>query len=460
MTVNISNETKIRLDVDYKETAEITAAEVLRTEGIRRGCEVSVLLVNNSQIREINREQRAIDSATDVLSFPMIDFEKPGKLPRALKEYKDPATGLVLLGDIVISLEKVRSQARKYGHSERREFAFLIAHSMLHLLGYDHVGSGEEEKVMFEKQERVLRNLGITRETEGMRTAETVRKGFSEKKRIVVKIGSSSLAHKESGELDLVKTEKLVRELTDLRNRGKDVILVSSGAVMVGKNTIGERGGSDDINFKQACASVGQAKLMMIYQKLFSEYNQLCSQVLLTQENIIDDAGRNNARNTFEELLRLGVIPIVNENDTVATRELDQLSVLGDNDTLSAIVAAVTEADLLIMLSDIDGLYTDDPNRSSDAGFIEIVEEIEKVVRMAKGPSSSVGTGGMSTKINAALITTSCGADMVIASGHDFSNIHRIVNGKKLGTIFPAGKKDGTLLIKYLKSEDIYGSES
>ena len=461
MIVYLEKETRIDLGLDYQAIASDVADEVLRQEQVKAACEISLLLVNDASIREINREQRGTDKATDVLSFPMIEFTTPGKLPRALRSCRNPETGNVMLGDIVISLQKVREQAKKYGHSEKREFAFLVAHSCLHLLGYDHVASEEEFAVMDRKQESVLNALGITRDEKNGGSdrseisgslSERIRSGFRDKKRIVVKIGSSSLTHPKTGELDLVKTEKLVRELTDLRNSGKDVVLVSSGAVMVGRNTFGKRE-EGMLNFKQACASVGQARLMMIYQKLFSEYNQICSQVLLTQENVIEDSSRENAHNTFEELFRLGVIPIVNENDTVSTYGINQISVLGDNDKLSAIVSSVVNADLLILLSDIDGLYTDDPNKNKKARFIEIVEQIDdELARMGKGPSSAVGTGGMATKIAAAAISTNGGADMVIASGRDFSNIHRIVNGRRLGTVFTAKERDESFLVHYLQS--------
>ncbi len=450
MTLNIEKETRVDLEIDYLETATIVAKEVLAHEGFRDDCEVEILLTNNKNIRRINNEQRGIDKATDVLSFPMIDFEKPAQLPGAESEYVDPETGEIFLGDIVISLEKVRSQAAKYGHSERREFAFLVAHSMLHLIGYDHVNSKEEEKDMFSRQEAALEAAGITRTAADV---NKIRAAFRDKKRVVVKIGSSSLTHKETGELDLIKVEKLVRELTDLRNRGKDVILVSSGAIMVGRNTLDAGRRRDEINFKQACASVGQARLMMIYQKLFSEYNQLCSQILLTKENIVNGLNRENARNTMNELLSLGVIPIVNENDTVATYEIDNLSILGDNDTLSAIVSFVTESDLLILLSDIEGLYTDDPNKNKNAKFIELVENVDDDLRkMGKGPSSSVGTGGMATKLTAATIANLGGADMVIASGNDFSNIHKIIDGEKTGTVFAAGMRDEQYLLEYISN--------
>ena len=198
---------------------------------------------------------------------------------------------------------------------------------------------------------------------------------------------------------------------------------------------------------------MGQAKLMMIYQKLFSEYNQICSQILMTKNTMLDNLNRVNARNTFRELLSLGVIPIVNENDTIATYEIDYLSVFGDNDTLSAVVAALVEADLLILLSDIDGLYTDDPHQNPDAKFVEVVERLDDhLMAMGKDSTgSSVGTGGMATKLSAAKIATSAGADMVIANGDDFHIIHEIVSGKNVGTLFLEERKDEFYLLNYLE---------
>lgn len=279
---------------------------------------------------------------------------------------------------------------------------------------------------------------------------------LKEKKRIVIKIGSSSLAHPATGRLDLNKVEILVRQLTDLRNQGKEVILVSSGAVMVGRSTLGLLKGSGNVSEKQACAAVGQARLMLIYQKLFAEYNQICGQVLLTKNTMLDNLNRFNAKNTFNELLALGVIPIVNENDTIATYELEPLAVFGDNDRLSAVVAALVEADLLILLSDIDGLYTDDPHANSEAKFIDTVTHLDKhLLKMGKrSTGSSVGTGGMATKLSAAEIATSAGCDMVIANGSDFHNIHRIINGEPVGTLFLEERKDEFYILSLLEHMD------
>lgn len=266
------------------------------------------------------------------------------------------------------------------------------------------------------------------------------RDALKDKKRIVVKIGSSSLTHKETGLLDFVKLEKLVRVLTNLRNQGKEVILVSSGAIAVGRKKLGLRKEEMTLSKKQACAAVGQAQLMMTYQKIFSEYNQPVAQILLTKITMMQEENKSNAENTFLELLSLGVIPIVNENDTVSTYEIQ----FGDNDRLSALVTALTGADLLILLSDIDGLYTDDPNVNKDAKFVEVVEKLDDdYMDMGKETSSSqVGTGGMSAKLVAAKIATYSGADMVIANGSDVDVINAIMNGENVGTLFMANKKD------------------
>ena len=263
---------------------------------------------------------------------------------------------------------------------------------------------------------------------------------FGKKKRVVVKIGSSSLNHEETGNLNFTKLEHLVRELCDLRNRGMDVCLVSSGAIAVGRQSIGLSERPKDISTKQACAAVGQARLMMTYQKLFAEYNQIAGQVLMTKNTMVNPVSRENAKNTFEELFRLGVIPIVNENDTVSTYEMQ----FGDNDTLSAIVASLVGADILILLSDIDGLFTDDPHKNPDAKLITVVEKMDaKVYEMAKGSTGSdVGTGGMATKLTAAKIATLSGADMVIANGKDVCIIHHIFDDSFTGTVFKANKSE------------------
>ena len=280
---------------------------------------------------------------------------------------------------------------------------------------------------------------------------EKIRELLKDKKRIVVKIGSSSLTHESTGNLNLLKMEKLVRVLTDIRNQGKEVVLVSSGAIAVGRKTIGIMEKPKETSVKQACAAIGQARLMMVYQKLFSEYNQTAAQVLMTKNTIIGEDSRYNAQNTFDELLKLGTIPIVNENDTVSTPEIQ----LGDNDRLSAIVAALIGADLLILLSDIDGLYSDDPKSNPKAEFISLVKEITpEFLQMGKNTTGSdVGTGGMSAKLAAARIATDAGSDMVIANGESVEIVEDIVNGEDRGTLFLAHENLDFDLIHYITNE-------
>ena len=272
----------------------------------------------------------------------------------------------------------------------------------------------------------------------------TMREQMKDKKRIVVKIGSSSLTHRETGDMDYIRMEKLVRELSDIRNQGKEVILVTSGAIAAGKNALNMKdmrvdSQAETLAVKQACSAVGQARLMMTYQRLFAEYNQVAAQILMTKNTIVDDLNRYNAHNTFSELLQMGAIPIVNENDTIATYEIE----FGDNDTLSAVVAALVEADLLILLSDIDGLYTDDPRKNPNAEFISQVDELsDELMGMGKeSTGSSVGTGGMNTKLIAARIATKSNVDMVIANSRDIGVLHRILDGGQEGTLFVA-KRD------------------
>ncbi len=272
---------------------------------------------------------------------------------------------------------------------------------------------------------------------------------FSSKKRIVIKIGSSSLQHTQTGELDFIKLERLVRELCDLKNRGMDVCLVSSGAIAVGRKTLGIKERPREIAVKQACAAVGQASLMMTYQKLFGEYHQQCGQVLLTKNTMTMPLAKVNAQNTFEQLFTLGVIPVVNENDTVSTYEIQ----FGDNDSLAAMVASLVGADLLILLSDIDGLFTDNPKTNPSARLVEQVDVIdENLLHMASSEvGSDVGTGGMATKLNAAKIATASGADMIIANGADVGIIHHIIEGKYTGTHFKANPQASFDLVQFVQ---------
>lgn len=270
---------------------------------------------------------------------------------------------------------------------------------------------------------------------------DELRSKLKDKKRVVVKIGSSSLQHPETGDLDYIKMDILVRELCNIRNQGKDVILVTSGAIACGRRAV-HISKPATIAEKQACAAIGQARLMTTYQRIFSEYGHLAAQILMTRNTIVADLNRYNAHNTFSELMNMGVIPIVNENDTISTFEIED--VIGDNDTLSAIVTALTGADLLILLSDIDGLYTDDPHKNPDAKFIDRVDSLtDELLSMGKGTTGSdIGTGGMETKLTAAKIATYSGADMVIANGNDVRVIHRIMEGRNYGTIFKANKNE------------------
>ncbi|MBR6095058.1 MAG: glutamate 5-kinase [Lachnospiraceae bacterium] len=280
-----------------------------------------------------------------------------------------------------------------------------------------------------------------------------IRREILTKQRIVVKIGSSSLQHPETGKLDLNKMEVLVRELCNIRNSGKEVVLVTSGAISVGKNAVHVGNPNESIELKQACAAIGQSRLMMVYQKIFAEYNQVAAQVLLTKDVVTNPVSRRNAKNTLATLLELGVIPVVNENDTISTFEIK----FGDNDTLSAIVASLIQADLLILLSDIDGLYTDNPRTNPNAEFIDTVDSItDEIMHMGTGDTgSNVGTGGMNTKLLAAKIATTAGADMIIANSSDIRILHRIMDGRHFGTHFKQHRDENFNLIRIM--EEIEG---
>lgn len=279
---------------------------------------------------------------------------------------------------------------------------------------------------------------------------DEMRESLSKKQRIVVKVGSSTITHEATGNINFAKLEKLVRLLTDLHNQGKEVVLVTSGAVAVGRKSVGMQERPKTLSEKQACAAIGQASLMTVYQKLFSEYHQPCAQILMTKFTILNDITRQNACNTFEQLFKMGVIPIVNENDTVSTDEMENLGI-GENDTLAALVTAMIHGDLVILLSDIDGLYSDDPKKNPDAVLFHQIDNLDdSILGMAKGSSSSVGTGGMQTKVSAARIAVDSGADMVIANGDDIENLRRVMEGELAGTLFVAHKVPEFHLLDYI----------
>ncbi len=277
-----------------------------------------------------------------------------------------------------------------------------------------------------------------------------IRETLKDKQRIVIKVGSSSLVHQETGELDLMKVEKMIRIISDIKNQGKDVVLVSSGAISVGRKILGLQKKPEVLSMIQACAALGQGELMMLYQKLFMEYNNKAAQVLLTFDVITNDERRKNAQNTLKQLIDLDIIPIVNENDTVATEEIE----FGDNDTLSAIVSTLIGADMLILLTDIDGFYTDDPRKNPKAKRISIVEKIDNSLKeMAKGTVTRYGTGGMYTKIAAAQIANHAGADVAILESSDLEIIHRLLNGEDEGTIFVNDTSTSFDIIDFIKNK-------
>lgn len=257
---------------------------------------------------------------------------------------------------------------------------------------------------------------------------------FENKKRVVIKIGSNSLVHPRTSLVDYIKLERLAMEVSDLKNRGLDVCLVSSGAMAIGRQIMGAEKRPEKLPEKQMYAAIGQARLMSIYQKFFTEYNEICGQVLMTKNTMRDNVSRKNAQNAFEALFKVNAIPIVNNNDTVSTYEIQ----FGDNDTLSAIVTSLIKADLLIILTDIDGLYSADPKEDENAKLIRYVDHVDdELMKIASDkPGSDVGTGGMATKLKAARIATATGADMIIANGADVSVLHRIMEDDYTGTLF------------------------
>ena len=258
--------------------------------------------------------------------------------------------------------------------------------------------------------------------------------------RIVIKIGTSTLAY-ATGQLNIRRVEALCKTMSDIRNAGHELILVSSGAIGMGVGKLGLPGRPADMPGKQAAAAVGQCRIMHIYDKLFSEYNRSVAQILLTGDDVEDPVRGEHLSNTFSALLEMGVIPVVNENDSVSSAEIEtgHHKVLGDNDTLSAIVAELCRADLLILLSDIDGLYNADPKRYPGARLLHQVKELTpEILEMAGGAGSWRGTGGMATKLSAAEIAMGAGCDMVITNGARMEDIYDIVAGKDVGTRFLA----------------------
>ncbi len=254
--------------------------------------------------------------------------------------------------------------------------------------------------------------------------------------RIVVKVGTSTLAH-STGRLNIRHVEELVKVLSDLKNAGHQIILVSSGAIGMGVGKLNLPGKPTDMPTKQAAAAVGQCELMYTYDKLFLQYSHTVAQVLLTGEDVDHQERRENFENTMERLLELGALPIINENDTIATAEIK----VGDNDTLGAIVACCVRADLLVLLSDIEGLYTADPRKDPEARLIPVVEEVTPQIQaLAGGVGSSLGTGGMATKLRAAKMVTAHGCDMVITNGEHPERLYDIAEGKAVGTRFLAAK--------------------
>ena len=254
--------------------------------------------------------------------------------------------------------------------------------------------------------------------------------------RIVIKIGTSTLAY-ATGQLNIRRVEALCKTMSDIRNAGHELILVSSGAIGMGVGKLGLRSRPQDIPTKQAAAAVGQCELMYIYDKLFSEYHHTVAQLLITADNLTNETRHANFTNTLTRLLELGVVPVINENDTVATEEI----VIGDNDTLAARVAQSVGAQMLILLSDIDGLYTADPHTDPNAKLLPVVNRIDEDIKKLAGVSSTTqGTGGMVTKLRAAEICLDCGCEMVIANGNNPAALYDIVEGLPVGTRFVGEK--------------------
>ena len=265
---------------------------------------------------------------------------------------------------------------------------------------------------------------------------------MEKKQRIVVKVGTSTLTH-DSGNLDLRSMEHLVRTLSDLSGMGHEIILVTSGAIAVGTAKLGLSERPRELRMKQATAAVGQCRMMHLYDKLFSEYNRSMAQILLTGDDVEEEDRAEHLRGTFSALMEMGVIPVVNENDSVSSAEIEtgHHKVLGDNDTLSALVAELCKADLLVLLSDIDGLYDADPRTHPDAKLLHQVTDLTpEILEMAGGAGSWRGTGGMATKLSAARIAMEAGCDMVITNGARPEDLYGIVAGQDIGTRFISSK--------------------
>lgn len=260
---------------------------------------------------------------------------------------------------------------------------------------------------------------------------EEILKEVASAQRIVVKVGTSSLTY-PTGKMNLKRIERLAMVLSDLHNSGKEVILVSSGAIgiAVGKLALKEK--PSDTRTRQALAAVGQCELMYLYDKMFSEYKNTVAQILVTRDDISIPRRKRNIQNTFSQLMEMGIIPIVNENDTVATEEVE----IGDNDTLSAVVAELVDADLLVLFSDIDGLYDKDPHQNRDAKLISAVYDVNEVRHLAGGAGTGLGTGGMFTKLDAAERATGAGIHMIITNGENTDALYNILNGEPVGTLF------------------------
>ncbi|NLM72964.1 MAG: glutamate 5-kinase [Clostridiaceae bacterium] len=264
---------------------------------------------------------------------------------------------------------------------------------------------------------------------------EQLRAGLKDAQRIVVKVGTSLLTH-ENGKMNLIRMDRLALAISELMNENREVILVSSGSIGVGMGKFNFHRRPRAMGMKQALAAVGQCELMNIYSRLFGAYNHMVAQILLTKTDVDDDVKRRNVMNTFQSLMDIGVLPIVNENDTVSVDEIKSLTMFGDNDTLSAVVAKLVSADLLIILSDIDGLFDVNPKENSECHLISVVENLDEVRHCAGGSGTNRGTGGMITKINAAEIATEAGVNMIIANGKDPLILLDILEGKEIGTLF------------------------